>query len=203
MTQKTTILPNQSSNADKIDSEKIVINSEPTLPVASDSLDKERYENSLAQVPSGQINKASVSDIIQKYSKGTPVLKAEDLIDAANKYNIDLRLLLAVGIMESNLGTAGERSKQTKNPFNYGNNDQNQNQYYNSFREGVFAFAEGLDKNFANSLESFWKTSGAHKDAGYYCEKYENYGSGETSAKKYALAVYKLGKKLEKDLYVK
>jgi len=49
-------------------------------------------------------------------------MKAKDILDLSNKYNIQVRVFLAFAHNESHFGTKG-RAVQTKNPYNVGNTD--------------------------------------------------------------------------------
>lgn len=71
---------------------------------------------------------------------------AQDFIDAANKYNLDWRLVAAISGVESTFG------KQIPGGFNgwgwgvYGN----QAIYFNSWTEGIFTISQDLRENYLN-----------------------------------------------------
>ena len=84
-----------------------------------------------------------VSDTyISKVAPNSPV-KASTVIASANKYGVDPKLVLAIMVQDSTLGTKG-LAVRTKNPGNVGNTDSGATRTYNSWDEGVDAVAKNL-----------------------------------------------------------
>lgn len=85
----------------------------------------------------------SVSDAyIAKKAPNSPI-KASDVIASANKYGVDPKLVLAIMVEDSSLGTAG-KAVRTKNPGNVGNDDTGALRTYSSWQEGIDAVAKNL-----------------------------------------------------------
>ncbi len=66
--------------------------------------------------------------------------------NSALKYNVDVRLMMAIMELDSRFGTAGVAIR-TLNPGNIGNNDAGEIRTYNTWDEGVEAVAKWLDKH--------------------------------------------------------
>lgn len=85
-----------------------------------------------------------VDRYIQSTAKGSPV-RGKDVLDAAEKYDVDPNLVLALMQQDSTFGTKG-KAVRTKNPGNVGNTDSGGTQGFASWRDGVFAVARNLSK---------------------------------------------------------
>ena len=85
---------------------------------------------------------ASVDEYISKVAKNSPVT-GQAVISAAQKYGVDPKMILAIMIEDSSLGTAGKAVK-TKNPGNVGNDDTGALRNYASWDDGVMAVAKNL-----------------------------------------------------------
>lgn len=84
-----------------------------------------------------------VQRIIAHYSNGKSPLSADDYFRVSDDTGVPLDLLLAQGIAESNLGTAG-RAKRTKNVGNVGNTDDGSAVYHSTWRNGLYRQAKLL-----------------------------------------------------------
>ena len=88
-------------------------------------------------------NIPEVSDTyISKVAPNSPI-KANTVIASANKYGVDPKLVLAIMVQDSTLGTKG-LAVRTKNPGNVGNTDSGATRTYGSWDEGVDAVAKNL-----------------------------------------------------------
>jgi hypothetical protein len=72
-------------------------------------------------------------------------ITGNDVWQAARKYGVDAKLLIAMMQQDSSLGTAG-LGKKTNNPANVGNDDDGNIRRYRTMREGVEAAAKLLAK---------------------------------------------------------
>lgn len=147
------------------------------------------------------IDKDKLNKIIKRYSGGRDApLDADEFIYIADKYDIDIRLLISMAVMESNIGTNGKRTLSTKNMFNYGNDDAGNNKSFGSWLEGAEYYASRLGKYYGQTLADVQRTSFAHKDGiGFYCAAY-NGMTGATAAREYTKAVVKLGNEIGREL---
>jgi hypothetical protein len=93
----------------------------------------------------------SSATIIDQYMKkirpNTP-LTGQMIINSANKYSIDAKLLVALMQADSALGTEG-LGKDTNNPGNVGNTDNGSIRRFPDWQSGVNAVAEWLSKHRA------------------------------------------------------
>ena len=90
---------------------------------------------------------AKIQGIIHKYGRGRSPLTASDYIEVSKSTGIPVELLLAQGIAESNLGTAG-RAVRTKNVGNVGNTDSGAEEHRNSWKDGLYRQANLLKKEY-------------------------------------------------------
>lgn len=88
---------------------------------------------------------AEIDQYIQKVAPGSPV-KGYMVRNAADKYQVDPRLMIALMHIDSHFGLYG-RAARTKNPGNVGNDDAGNNKYFKTWDAGVEAVAKWLDKN--------------------------------------------------------
>lgn len=85
---------------------------------------------------------ADVDKEIKRVAKDSPVT-GEMVMEAAEQYDIDPKLLVAVMRQDSNLGTKG-KGLRTLNPGNIGNDDTGREVTFDSWEEGVLAVAKFL-----------------------------------------------------------
>lgn len=88
-----------------------------------------------------------IQSIINKYGNGKSPFKASDYIEVSKSTGVPVELLLAQGIAESNLGTAG-RAVRTKNVGNVGNTDSGAAEYRNSWLDGLYRQATLLKNEY-------------------------------------------------------
>jgi hypothetical protein len=88
-----------------------------------------------------------IQSIINKYGNGKSPFKASDYIEVSKSTGVPVELLLAQGIAESNLGTAG-RAVTTKNVGNVGNTDSGAAEYRNSWLDGLYRQANLLRNEY-------------------------------------------------------
>jgi hypothetical protein len=120
-------------------------------PYATDPLHEEKIMNILSNM--------GVMDTVEKideYINGryisSPVTGAM-VMSAANAYNVDIRLLMAMMQQDSSFGTAG-LAVRTLNPGNVGNDDDGNIRTYGSWQEGVTAVAEWLNRHRITNEDS-------------------------------------------------
>ena len=113
-------------------------------PYATDPLHEQKVMNILS--------KMAVMDTagkIDEYIKGkylsSPVT-GEMVMNAAEAYTVDARLIMAIMEQDSSFGTAG-KAVRTLNPGNVGNNDAGDTVTYESWQEGVTAVARWLSRH--------------------------------------------------------
>lgn len=83
-----------------------------------------------------------VDSYIRRIAPNSPV-KGNYVVNASNKYGVDPRLILAIMVQDSTLGTAG-KAVRTKNPGNVGNTDSGATKTFASWEQGVDAVAKNL-----------------------------------------------------------
>lgn len=88
-----------------------------------------------------------IQSIINKYGNGKSPFKASDYVEVSRQTGVPVELLLAQGIAESNLGTAG-RAVRTKNVGNVGNTDSGAAEYRESWKDGLYRQANLLKKEY-------------------------------------------------------
>jgi hypothetical protein len=84
----------------------------------------------------------AIDNYIKKVAKNSPVT-GQAVAAAAQKYNVDPKMIVAIMIEDSSLGTAG-KAVRTKNPGNVGNDDTGALRTYKSWDDGVMAVAKNL-----------------------------------------------------------
>lgn len=106
----------------------------------------------------GTVEDAATADAaIKSRVPNSPVTGAM-VSDAASRYGVDPKLMIAIMMQDSSLGTAGKGAR-TKNPGNVGNDDAGNEVTYNTWEEGVDAVAKWLSK---------------HKSSGVYRGEFQN-----------------------------
>jgi len=111
---------------------------------ATDPLHEEKIADILNYI--GNMNSPSDIDAyINNEAIASPVTGAM-IYNSAQKYNVDVRLMMAIMELDSRFGTAGI-AISTLNPGNVGNNDSGETRTYSSWDEGVDAVAKWLDNH--------------------------------------------------------
>lgn len=100
------------------------------------------------------LNKEKIQKVIDLYSGGKSPLTADDYIKVSQMTGVPVDALLTQGALESNFGTRG-RAVETKNVGNVGNTDSGQNEYQNSWFDGLLRQATLLKNEYANPDGSF------------------------------------------------
>lgn len=114
------------------------------VPYATDPL----HETKIADILSlmGEMNSpAAIDAYIDKEAIASPVTAAM-ILNAATKYEVDVRLMMALMEQDSRFGTAG-LAIRTRNPGNVGNDDDGNTITYDTWDEGVEAVARWLSRN--------------------------------------------------------
>ena len=85
---------------------------------------------------------------------------ADTILEASNEYNVDPRLFLAQGIIESHFGANPDagRSRRTKNIYNVGAVDGGRNNYYSSYTDGIRDYARLMNQEYNWGGEGSWVT---------------------------------------------
>ncbi len=94
-------------------------------------------------------NVQSIDSYIKSVAPKSPVT-GNMIVNAANKYGVDPKMMLAIMIQDSTLGTKGLATK-TFNPGNVGNTDDGSTKNYGSWEKGVEAVAKNLQWRKVNS----------------------------------------------------
>lgn len=114
------------------------------VPYATDPLHEEKIADILGIM--GEMNSPAVIDAyIDKEAIGSPVTAAM-ILSAATKYEVDVRLMMALMEQDSRFGTAG-LAIRTLNPGNVGNDDDGNTRTYSTWDEGVEAVAKWLSNH--------------------------------------------------------
>jgi len=85
----------------------------------------------------------AVNSYINQVARNSPVT-GQAVIAAAQKYNVDPKMILAMMMQDSSLGTAG-KAVRTRNPGNVGNDDTGALRTYPTWDDGVMAVAKNLE----------------------------------------------------------
>ena len=113
-------------------------------PYATDPLHEEKVMNILSKI--GVMDSAEkIDDYIKGKYLSSPVT-GEMIISAAEAYEVDARLMMAIMEQDSRFGTVGIATS-TLNPGNVGNDDSGNTRTYESWQEGVTAVAEWLNRH--------------------------------------------------------
>ena len=85
---------------------------------------------------------------------------ADTILEASNEYNVDPRLFLAQGIIESHFGANPDagRSRRTKNIYNVGNVAGGRDNYYSSYTDGIRDYARLMNQEYNWGGEGSWVT---------------------------------------------
>jgi hypothetical protein len=108
---------------------------------ATDPTHGKKINNIYAKIPTIS-SPSDVDSYITKVAPNSPVT-GRDVIVASNKYGVDPKLVVAIMVQDSTLGTKG-KAVRTKNPGNVGNTDDGSTKIFNSWAEGVDAVAKNL-----------------------------------------------------------
>jgi hypothetical protein len=117
---------------------------------ATDPLHEEKIADILNYI-GNMNNPADIDAYIDNEAIASPVTGAM-LYNFAQKYNVDIRLMMALMELDSRFGTAGV-AVNTLNPGNVGNNDSGETHTYSSWDEGVEAVAKWLDDHRVKKVE--------------------------------------------------
>ena len=87
---------------------------------------------------------ASIDSYIRRVASNSPI-KGVYVAEAASKYNVDPKMILAIMQQDSTFGTQG-KAVRTKNPGNVGNDDSGRTVDMGTWQNGVMAVAKNLSK---------------------------------------------------------
>lgn len=107
-------------------------------------LPSETFKNQLIRKTEETYLLQHIDSIVQSYQSQ---LSADNLLYQARKYDIDIHFLMAQGILESHLGTAG-RAVKTHSVFGVGMYDDKSILSYNHPDESVESYAKLLSENY-------------------------------------------------------
>lgn len=110
-------------------------------------------------------NSASADATIKSLSPNSP-LTGQMIMDAAAKYSVDPKLMLALMVQDSSLGTAG-KAVTTKNPGNVGNTDSGATQTFKTWGDGVDAVAKWLQGHKATTTTADYNLVGLLSKTNY------------------------------------
>jgi tape measure domain-containing protein len=97
---------------------------------------------------------AKINKFIEQYAPSSR-LRGGDFAAASSASGVSIDALVTQALIESHFGTTG-RAAYTKNPLNYGNDDEGNDKYFDSFRDGLIHAAKALKKDFfVSTPESF------------------------------------------------
>jgi len=149
---ETEIVQNGIEASFGLNNQKVIFNGDATgvmlgydiSSYATDPLHEEKIADILNYI--GNMSTPEEIDIyINSEAIASPVTGAM-VYNSALKYNVDIRLMMAIMELDSRFGTAGVAIK-TLNPGNVGNNDLGETRTYPSWDEGVDAVARWLDNH--------------------------------------------------------
>lgn len=132
-----------------IDGSVSVLSDYDITPYATDPLHEEKVMKILSNMGVMDTTEKIDAYIHKKYIS-SPVT-GEMVMSAADAYNVDARLMMAIMEQDSRFGTAGV-AVRTLNPGNVGNTDDGSTRTYDSWQEGVTAVAEWLNRHRTSSL---------------------------------------------------
>ena len=117
---------------------------------ATDPLHEEKIMNILSKM--GVMDTAEkIDDYIKSKYSSSPV-EGGMIMNAAQSYEVDARLMMAIMELDSRFGTAGI-GVSTLNPGNVGNDDDGNTRTYSSWQEGVTAVGEWLNRHRKTEIE--------------------------------------------------
>ncbi len=120
-------------------------------PYATDPEHEEKVMNILSKM--GVMDTAEkIDDYIKGKYLSSPVT-GEMIVNAAQSYEVDARLMMAIMEQDSRFGTIGIATS-TLNPGNVGNDDSGNTRTYESWQEGVTAVAEWLSRHRGSEIIS-------------------------------------------------
>jgi len=105
---------------------------------ATDPLHGKKVQNIYSKIPE------NLDAYISRIAPNSPI-KAHNVLASANKYGVDPKLVLAIMVQDSTLGTAG-KAVRTRNPGNVGNTDSGATRTYATWQDGVDAVAKNLSR---------------------------------------------------------
>lgn len=84
----------------------------------------------------------SIDSYIRRLAPNSPI-RGTDVMTASTTYGVDPKLVLAIMVQDSSLGTKG-KAVRTKNPGNVGNTDSGATKNFDDWASGVMAVAKNL-----------------------------------------------------------
>jgi len=120
-----------------------IVNGYDISAYATDPLHEQKIQSIVSSLPSLLIEE-EIDNYIQSIALGSFV-SGDMVLEAANTYNVDIPLLVAIMQNDSSFGTAGVGAR-TNNPGNVGNTGYEEHSYP-TWRDGVLAVAEWLSNH--------------------------------------------------------
>lgn len=123
-------------------------------PLGEGNSTNQKPNTSSAEITTGEMDKRAqlLQAYLEKY-KSPLSGHAQDFVEAADKYNLDWKLVAAISGVESTFGKFVPGGSGTPyssyNGWGWGVYGT-QAKYFNSWREGIFTVSEGLRKNYFN-----------------------------------------------------
>jgi len=111
---------------------------------ATDPNHEVRVNTIYSKVP--DITSAEEFDKLIKTATPTSPVTGQMIIETANRYGVDPKMIYAIMMQDSSNGTAG-KAKSTFNPGNVGNDDAGNIKNYGSWEKGVDAIGDWLAKH--------------------------------------------------------
>jgi hypothetical protein len=106
------------------------------------------FDGTIAGTIAG-INTEGIQAAIDHWAHGRAPVTANDFIEVSVTIGVPVDLMLAQAVQESQIGTSGGRPTATKNMFNVGNTDSGNNKYMNSWKDGIYVYANLIKKHYA------------------------------------------------------
>jgi hypothetical protein len=131
-------------------------------PYATDPLHEEKIKRILSKMPVLDTLE-KIDDYIRSKTLSSPIT-GKMVKQAAEAYDVDVRLMVAIMEQDSSLGTAG-LAVRTRNPGNVGNDDAGNIRIYESWQAGVTAVAEWLSRHRMETKMSREKSFGESPDS--------------------------------------
>ena len=105
---------------------------------ATDPTHGKKVQNIYSKIPE------NLDAYISRIAPNSPI-KTQNVLASANKYGVDPKLVLAIMVQDSTLGTRG-KAVRTRNPGNVGNTDSGATRTYATWQDGVDAVAKNLSR---------------------------------------------------------
>lgn len=134
-------LTNVGSDTKQASNGKEVVGNYDITSYATDPTHGVKVQKIYSSIPEVS-NPQDIDVYISKIAPGSPV-KGQDVLAASTKYGVDPKLVLALMVQDSTLGTRG-LAVRTKNPGNVGNTDSGATKTFTDWSEGVDAVAANL-----------------------------------------------------------